>query len=258
MQDETHSRFPPVRCAAKLCTACSGKHLNLILLTVLSSTMFYDHAVDGVSLREGDIAVSRTQRSCFGRSCLWSKSVDGNAYIAYTLSDEYNDKDRRTIKRGMELIESGTCVRFVPRTHQRDFLEIQPKSGCWSFLGASGGKQTLSLQNPDCMTAGVASHQLLHALGLVHEQSRADRDKYVTIIWSNIWKDHLRNFEKFKTNNLDTPYDYGSIMHFGKYSYSEDGEPTVVPKRHWNVKLGQRFGPSELDIMKINKLYKCT
>ncbi|XP_060731584.1 hatching enzyme 1.2 isoform X1 [Tachysurus vachellii] len=213
---------------------------------------------DGVKLREGDIAVSsRTEKSCFAQSCLWSKSVDGHVYIAYTLSPEYTEVDRRTIKQGMNLIERNTCVRFVPRTHQRDFLDIQPKTGCWSYLGSSGGRQTLSLQSPECVSSGVVSHQLMHVLGFVHEQSRADRDKYITIKWSKIQKDHVRNFEKFKMNNIDMPYDYGSIMHFGKYAYSENGDPTIVPKRSWNIKLGQRFGPSKIDVMKINKLYEC-
>ncbi|XP_072541064.1 hatching enzyme 1.2 [Salminus brasiliensis] len=215
-------------------------------------------AVDGVSIREGDIAVSRrSERSCFARSCLWTKSVDGHVYIAYTLSPLYSEEDERKIKRGMELIERGTCVRFVPRTHQRDHLDIQPRSGCWSYLGANGGRQVLSLQTPDCVSSTVVSHQLMHAMGFLHEQSRSDRDKYVTVLWSNIWKDRSRNFAKFRANNLDMPYDYNSIMHFGKYAYSEDGNPTIVQKRNWSGKLGQALGPSELDIMKINQLYQC-
>lgn len=59
---------------------------------------------------------------------------------------------------------------------------------CWSYLGARGGRQTISLQTPECTGSGVTVHELMHALGFVHEQSRADRDKYVTIMWSNIWK----------------------------------------------------------------------
>lgn len=59
---------------------------------------------------------------------------------------------------------------------------------CWSYLGSSGGRQTLSLQSPECVSSGVVSHQLMHVLGFVHEQSRPDRDKYVTIMWSKIWK----------------------------------------------------------------------
>ncbi|XP_036428826.1 low choriolytic enzyme [Colossoma macropomum] len=215
-------------------------------------------AVDGVRIREGDIAVSRhNERSCFAQSCLWNKSVDGHVYIAYTLSPLYSELDESGIKRGMKLIERGTCVRFVPKTHEKDYLDIQPKSGCWSYFGATGGRQVLSLQTPDCVGAAVVSHQLMHALGFLHEQSRADRDKYISILWKNIWKDRLRNFERFRINNMDTPYDYGSIMHFGKYAYSEDGNPTIVPKRNQSARLGQALGPSRLDIIKINKLYKC-
>ncbi|XP_032385997.1 low choriolytic enzyme [Etheostoma spectabile] len=219
--------------------------------------------IDGTtSLRDGDIAVSSGRRSkvCFARSCLWSKSVDGHVYVAYRLSPEYSEMETKLIKKGMESIEKGTCVRFVPQTHQRDYVDIQPKSGCWSYLGARGGRQTVSLQSPDCLRVGVVAHEFMHALGFVHEQSRPDRDNYVTIMWPNIWRDRLRNFEKFKTDSLDLPYDYGSIMHFGMYAYSQDGEPTIIPKNSQNsknIRLGQASTPSHIDQMKINKLYKC-
>ncbi|XP_015214709.1 hatching enzyme 1.2-like isoform X2 [Lepisosteus oculatus] len=213
----------------------------------------------GMSFREGDIAVSKGQRSmsCFARSCLWPKSVDGYVYVPYNMSSDYNEIDRMIIESGMESISNSTCIRFVPWTHQRNYLNIQPMSGCWSFLGVHGGAQTLSLQNPGCMWAGVATHELMHALGFLHEQSRADRDKYITILWGNIWKDRVSNFERYKTNNMDSPYDYSSIMHFGKYAYSEDGDPTILAKSNPAIQIGQRFGPSAVDIMKINKLYKC-
>ncbi|KAL7384353.1 hypothetical protein ABVT39_000529 [Epinephelus coioides] len=219
--------------------------------------------IDGTtSLREGDIAVSAGRRSkvCFARSCLWAKSVDGHVYIAYKLSPEYTESETKLIKKGMENIEKGTCVRFVPRTHQRDYIDIQPKSGCWSYLGARGGRQTVSLQSPGCIQTGVIAHEFMHSLGFVHEQSRFDRDNYVTIMWPNIWRDRLRNFEKFKTDNLELPYDYGSIMHFGMYAYSQDGEPTIIPRNTQNskdIKLGQASTLSHIDKMKINKLYKC-
>ncbi|KAG7463710.1 hypothetical protein MATL_G00179680 [Megalops atlanticus] len=218
-----------------------------------------DPVIEGTSFREGDIAVTnrRGLKSCFARTCLWPMSVDGYVYVPYLLSPSYDDMDRINIQSGMEAIENGTCIRFVPWTHQRDYIDIQPKSGCWSYLGVHGGGQLLSLESPSCMTSGVASHELMHALGFLHEQSRADRDKYVTILWANIWKDKVRNFGKYKANNMDSPYDYSSIMHFGKFAYSEDGEPTIVPKRNPNAKMGQIFGPSNMDKHKINKLYKC-
>lgn len=198
--------------------------------------------------------------------------------------------DRITIEGGMQDISSGTCIKFIPRTHEPNFLDIQPRYGwvhlihaaflclwtvslslcvrvfvcvhvifwflfilfknfflhtssCWSFLGQTGGNQILSLQTPGCMWSGVAAHELMHALGFVHEQSRSDRDNYVTIVWKNIMAgqderpheqcyegfkktfscifcvltDQLHNFRKQVTNNLNSPYDYGSLMHYGRW-----------------------------------------
>lgn len=63
---------------------------------------------------------------------------------------------------------------------------------CWSYVGRYGGPQILSLQPPDdrsqnCLgSEGRALHELLHALGIFHEQSRADRDKFVKIHLDNV------------------------------------------------------------------------
>ncbi|KAG9349280.1 hypothetical protein JZ751_027723 [Albula glossodonta] len=163
-----------------------------------------------------------------------------------------------TIETGMQDISTGTCVKFVPRSHEANYLDIQPKLGCWSYLGVVGGAQPLSLQTPGCMWAGVASHELMHALGFVHEQSRSDRDRYVTIIWDNILQGQIHNFKKYETNNLNTVYDYNSIMHYGRYAFSEDGDPTIIPKPDPFIPIGQRDGPSPTDIQKINALYNCS
>ncbi|KAF4086667.1 hypothetical protein AMELA_G00086870 [Ameiurus melas] len=213
----------------------------------------------GYAFREGDIVSSgvRSVISCPNQNCLWPKSVDGFVYVPYTISPLYDNMDRITIEMGMLDISSATCVKFVPRTHQTDFVDIQPKFGCWSFLGRVGGPQPLSLQTPACMWSGVASHELMHVLGFVHEQSRSDRDHYVTILWENIIEGQKHNFKKYETNNLNTVYDYDSVMHYGRYAFSEDGSPTIIPKPDPNIPIGQRDGPSQLDIHKINLLYNC-
>jgi hypothetical protein len=33
---------------------------------------------------------------------------------------------------------------------------------------------------------GTAMHEMMHALGIFHEQSRGDRDKFVRVRWENI------------------------------------------------------------------------
>ena len=48
-------------------------------------------------------------------------------------------------------------------------------SGCWSFVGRQGGRQVLNLQRSGCVRPGTVEHEMLHALGTYHEQSRPDR-----------------------------------------------------------------------------------
>lgn len=94
------------------------------------------------------------------------------------------------------MINFMTCVKFVQwNGKDKDYLLIWPikyPKGCWSFVGKHGGTQILSLQPPDdvgpnCLgTEGRAVHELMHALGVFHEQSRWDRDKFVKINYDNI------------------------------------------------------------------------
>ena len=63
---------------------------------------------------------------------------------------------------------------------------------------------------------GTVMHELAHAQGIIHEQSRMDRDNYVTIKFENIISDKEYNFEKHADTKTDGfPYDYQSMMHYG-------------------------------------------
>ncbi|KAG8232232.1 hypothetical protein J437_LFUL011978 [Ladona fulva] len=128
------------------------------------------------------------------------------------------------------------------------------------MVGRSGyGAQALSL-GYGCAQRGVIVHELLHAVGFWHEHSRADRDDHVTIFWGNILRGMEHNFQRLSwqfVTNLGAPYDTGSIMHYDPYSFSKDKtSPTILPKRR-GVSIGQRFGFSEIDLWKLNRLYAC-
>ena len=87
----------------------------------------------------------------------------------------------------MEEIEKETCIRFREYANKdEDYVTFRSDSpGCWSFVGRKGGGQVINLAEK-CVRLGVAVHELLHALGLHHQQSAANRDDYVTINWDNI------------------------------------------------------------------------
>uniref|UniRef100_A0A1B0DJF8 Metalloendopeptidase n=1 Tax=Phlebotomus papatasi TaxID=29031 RepID=A0A1B0DJF8_PHLPP len=153
------------------------------------------------------------------------------------------------------------CV-FVPRTTERDYLTIQnANSGCWSYVGRIRNAQILNLSiQAGCVSKGIATHELIHAVGFFHAQSDVNRDKYVRIKWENMMDGKEHNFEVY-TNSYVTDYgegyDYGSIMHYGPYAFSKNYLPTIEAIYNTGEVMGQRDRMSQKDINKIRKMYNC-
>ncbi|KAM4618096.1 astacin-like metalloendopeptidase [Discoglossus pictus] len=213
-------------------------------------------------LQQVDIAVKLVRSAMIcnngGDSCRWSKSSNGIVNVPYTISKDFDPDDVSSITQAMMDFATLTCVHFIPHTVEHDYLQIKSDSGCWSYIGKTGGAQEVSLESDSCITKGIVQHELSHALGFYHEQSRSDRDNYVDIITANIITTAIGDFGKSVTNNLGLAYDYTSVMHYGRYDFSiGSGLPTIVPKPDPSVAIGQRYGLSNLDISKINKLYNC-
>ena len=91
----------------------------------------------------------------------------------------------------------------------------------------------------------------------MHEQSRTDRDQYVTINWENIDPKYHSEFEIcWGCDNQDTPYDYESVMHYGPTAFALNYSINTIDT-HNGEHIGQRNGFSDLDIIGLNKLYPC-
>ena len=55
-------------------------------------------------------------------------------------------------------------------------------------------QQELNLQVPGCMDVATVVHELMHAIGFIHEHSRPDRDRYVKVDLSNVQEDGKINY----------------------------------------------------------------
>uniref|UniRef100_A0A672YAS4 Metalloendopeptidase n=1 Tax=Sphaeramia orbicularis TaxID=375764 RepID=A0A672YAS4_9TELE len=208
----------------------------------------------------GDIAVpSGLQNAdpCTARGCLWPKAPDGNVYIPFRISRQFSRRQREIIIEGLRSFERTTCIRFTPLERQRDFVDIQSRSGCFSFVGRRGNGQVVSLSRQGCVFQSIIQHELLHALGFNHEQTRSDRDQNVRILLQNVIPGQEHNFRRIRTRNLGTPYDYNSVMHYGRFAFSRNRQPTIIPIPNPNVAIGRATQMSPTDILRVNRLYAC-
>ncbi|XP_076589674.1 high choriolytic enzyme 1-like [Chaetodon auriga] len=199
----------------------------------------------------------RNADPCTSYSCMWPKSSDGKVYVPYDIAPHFSSRERSIIERGLLSFHDVSCIRFVQRTNQRDYVSIQSDSGCYSYVGRIGNAQALSLDRQGCLYHNTVQHELLHALGFNHEQCRSDRDQYIRILWENIAPGWAYAFDKINTLNLNTPYDYNSVMQYHRYAFSGNNLPTMVPIPDPNIEFGTGTEMSKNDIDRLNILYKC-
>ncbi|KAK7865057.1 hypothetical protein R5R35_007184 [Gryllus longicercus] len=206
---------------------------------------------------EGDILFPATARNGLATTMArWPEGV-----VPYKFSSQFSYRDQELLQEAFRHYHEFTCIKFVPYTNQPDYIYITSSStGCWSSVGRVGGMQEVNLQSPGCTsTVGTPIHELMHALGFLHEQNRWERDRYVTIHWENIQQGREDNFQaatKESTDDYGVPYDYDSVMHYSANAFTKNGRPTIVPMDS-NAQLGQRRGLSKGDIKKLNSMYGC-
>ncbi|XP_030831507.1 uncharacterized protein LOC581452 [Strongylocentrotus purpuratus] len=192
------------------------------------------------------------------RESLWP----GGA-VPYVIDGYYNINHKKQILAGMQRFHEKTCIRFVPRTIERDYIFFTQNLGCWSMVGRTGGRQKISLSGTCRGSRGVIMHELMHAIGFRHEHNRPDRDGYIDVYWQNIKAGFTTNFRKYSNDQvqtLGTGYDFMSLMHYPLTAFSNDGKSVTIGPRYPTYQIGDVGNQndfSHIDIYRINLLYKC-
>ncbi len=175
--------------------------------------------------------------------------------IPYTFGAGVTAAQQNTARRAMDEWEAFSGVRFVPRTSQTSYVELILSTGNSSSLGRVGGLQTINLYNWDVPTI---MHELGHAMGILHEHQRYDRDAFISVNLANARSEGVSQLQKDFSGVPSGSYDFASIMHYFGTAFGINGATTITalaPYQAWQNIMGFRNSLSEGDVDLARQLY---
>uniref|UniRef100_A0A914Q8U9 Metalloendopeptidase n=1 Tax=Panagrolaimus davidi TaxID=227884 RepID=A0A914Q8U9_9BILA len=196
-----------------------------------------------------------------------SRDAYGNYQIPYVIAGPFNRDEYQMIINAMVRIQANTCIRFIRRTKERDFINIESVDGegCFAYVGNHGGRSSMNLESSSkasCMFHDIVIHELLHSVGLWHEHMRHDRDNYIKVHYENINRAMSPQFIKIPQSQGETygtKYDYSSVMHYDKSAFAKKKGLLTMETLDKNAQglIGKAKDASYSDYKKVCAMYGC-
>ena len=174
--------------------------------------------------------------------------IDGKVY--YTFDSSVSADKQKAVLDGAAEWASFANLHFIPRATEANYITFRQNGslgGGQSAVGMIGGQQFTEF-GPYAWNRPTICHEIGHALGLIHEHQRSDRDSYVTILTTNFAPSDLPNFAVLTDSQNHGPYDFLSVMHYARNALSIEPATldTIEPLPQYSSYLnamGAKFDP---------------